>query len=51
MPRDFIVKIHYGRDLTFEEAIQHLTPLCPNCHRIAHAKPVAVRLPLMSAVG
>jgi len=44
-----IVEIHHalgisqypadGRVLTFEEAIQHLTPLCPNCHRIAHAKP------------
>jgi hypothetical protein len=44
-----IVEIHHGlgisqypadgRALTFEEAIQHLTPLCPNCHRIAHAKP------------
>jgi 5-methylcytosine-specific restriction protein A/putative restriction endonuclease len=44
-----IVEIHHGlgisqypadgRALTFEEAIQHLTLLCPNCHRIAHAKP------------
>lgn len=44
-----IVEIHHGlgisayptggRALTFEEAIQHLTPLCPNCHRITHAKP------------
>jgi 5-methylcytosine-specific restriction protein A len=44
-----IVEIHHGlgisqypadgRALTFDEAIQHLTPLCPNCHRIAHAKP------------
>ena len=44
-----IVEIHHGlgisayptagRALTFEEAIQHLTPLCPNCHRVAHAKP------------
>lgn len=44
-----IVEIHHGlgigeypadgRALTFEEAIQHLTPLCPNCHRISHAKP------------
>ena len=43
-----IVEIHHGlgisaypadgRALTFEEAIQHLTPLCPNCHRITHAK-------------
>ena len=43
-----IVEIHHGlgisqypadgRALTFEEAIQHLTPLCPNCHRILHAK-------------
>ena len=43
-----IVEIHHGlgisqypadgRALTFEEAIQHLTPLCPNCHRVAHAK-------------
>jgi predicted HNH restriction endonuclease len=43
-----IVEIHHGlgireypadgRTMTFEEAIQHLTPLCPNCHRIAHAK-------------
>ena len=22
-----------------EEAINNLMPLCPNCHRIAHAKP------------
>ncbi len=44
-----IVEIHHGlgisqypadgRALTFEEAVQYLTPLCPNCHRIAHAKP------------
>lgn len=44
-----IVEIHHGlgiseypadgRALTFEEAIQHLTPLCPNCHRVAHANP------------
>jgi hypothetical protein len=44
-----IVEIHHGlgiskyptdgRALTLEEAVQHLTPLCPNCHRIAHAKP------------
>jgi|GEM_PF-1887982 len=43
-----IVEIHHGvginqypkdgRALIFEEAIQHLTPLCPNCHRILHAK-------------
>ncbi len=44
-----IVEIHHGlgiseypangRAQTFEEAILHLTLLCPNCHRIAHAKP------------
>lgn len=44
-----IVEIHHalgiseypanGRAQTFEEAVQHLMPLCPNCHRIAHAKP------------
>jgi predicted HNH restriction endonuclease len=44
-----IVEIHHGlgisqypadgRALTLEEAVQHLPPLCPNCHRIVHAKP------------
>lgn len=44
-----IVEIHHGvgistypldgKALTFEEAIKHLTPLCPNCHRVLHAKP------------
>jgi predicted HNH restriction endonuclease len=44
-----VVEIHHGlgiseypkdgRALTFGEAIQHLTPLCPNCHRVVHAKP------------
>jgi 5-methylcytosine-specific restriction protein A/putative restriction endonuclease len=44
-----IVEIHHGfgistyptdgKALTFEIAIKHLTPLCPNCHRMAHAKP------------
>ncbi|MBS0633624.1 MAG: hypothetical protein JSS11_17075 [Verrucomicrobia bacterium] len=43
-----IVEIHHGvgistypeegKALTFEEAIKHLTPFCPNCHRIVHAK-------------
>lgn len=43
-----IVEIHHGlvisqypadgKALTFEDAIKHLAPLCPNCHRIAHAK-------------
>lgn len=28
-----------GRQLTIDEAIGGLMPLCPNCHRIAHAKP------------
>jgi predicted HNH restriction endonuclease len=28
-----------GRQLTIDEAIWSLIPLCPNCHRIAHAKP------------
>jgi hypothetical protein len=28
-----------GRRLTMEEAIHSLMPLCPNCHRIMHAKP------------
>ena len=44
-----IVEIHHGvgistyptdgKALTFEVAIKALTPLCPNCHRILHAKP------------
>ncbi len=44
-----IVEIHHGigistyptdgKALTFAEAIIHLTPLCPNCHRVLHAKP------------
>src|SRR5690606_38126674 len=44
-----IVEIHHGigisgypeggKEVTFEEAVKHLTPLCPNCHRILHAKP------------
>lgn len=44
-----IVEIHHGigirsyppdgKALTFEEAVKHLTPLCPNCHRILHSKP------------
>ena len=43
-----IVEIHHGvgistypkegMALTFEEAIIHLTPLCPNCHRLIHSK-------------
>lgn len=43
-----IVEIHHGvgistyptdgRALSFEEAIVHLTPLCPNCHRLVHSK-------------
>lgn len=43
-----IVEIHHGvgiaaypkdgRALTFDEAIRHLAPLCPNCHRMIHAK-------------
>lgn len=43
-----IVEIHHGlgiskypldgRSLTLKEAIQYLTPLCPNCHRVTHAK-------------
>jgi hypothetical protein len=43
-----IVEIHHevavstlpteGRALTFAEAVKYLTPLCPNCHRILHAK-------------
>jgi hypothetical protein len=28
-----------GKSVSLEEAIKLLTPLCPNCHRIAHAKP------------
>lgn len=44
-----IVEIHHdealheypddGRALTFEEALQFLAPLCPNCHRMLHSKP------------
>lgn len=44
-----IVEIHHGvgissypkdgKSVSLEEAIKLLTPLCPNCHRIAHAKP------------
>jgi predicted HNH restriction endonuclease len=43
-----IVEIHHGigihtypadgKALPFEEAIRHLTPLCPNCHRVLHTK-------------
>ncbi len=43
-----IVEIHHGvgissypkdgKSLSFELAIKHLTPLCPNCHRVLHAK-------------
>jgi len=43
-----IVEIHHGvgislypvegKAMTFEEAVLYLTPLCPNCHRIIHAK-------------
>ncbi len=43
-----IVEIHHGigiynyptdgKSLTFEDAISHLTPLCPNCHRVTHAR-------------
>ena len=28
-----------GRRLTIDQAIRSLIPLCPTCHRIAHAKP------------
>jgi len=28
-----------GRRLTLAEAIERLAPLCPNCHRLAHARP------------
>lgn len=44
-----IVEIHHirpvstlsakGTKWTLKEAIAHLSPLCPNCHRIAHSKP------------
>lgn len=44
-----IVEIHHLRPLsslprqgirwTLDEALKHLMPLCPNCHRVAHAKP------------
>jgi hypothetical protein len=47
--RGDIVEIHHLRPLsvlpkegekwTFETAIKILAPLCPNCHRIAHANP------------
>ncbi len=43
-----IVEIHHGvnistypsdgKALAFEEAVKRLTPLCPNCHRVLHAK-------------
>ena len=43
-----IVEIHHGvginsypddgKALSFEDAIKFLTPLCPNCHRVIHAK-------------
>jgi len=43
-----IVEIHHGvsistyliggKALTFDDASKHLTPLCPNCHRVLHAK-------------
>ena len=28
-----------GRQLTLDDAVASLSPLCPNCHRVAHAKP------------
>jgi hypothetical protein len=44
-----IVEIHHvcpvstlptkGTEWTFTEALKELTPLCPNCHRVAHSKP------------
>ena len=44
-----IIEIHHlcpksslpveGIQWTLEEALKNLRPLCPNCHRIAHAKP------------
>lgn len=44
-----IVEIHHnvgiseypneGRSVTFDEALKELAPLCPNCHRVLHAKP------------
>lgn len=47
--RGDIVEIHHLRPMsslpvkgvrwTLKEALRHLIPLCPNCHRIAHAKP------------
>ena len=47
--RGAIVEIHHdealheypddGRALSFEEALQFLAPLCPNCHRMLHSKP------------
>lgn len=43
-----IIEIHHaidlrsyptaGRTLSRDEALRHLHPLCPNCHRITHAK-------------
>lgn len=43
-----IVEIHHGvgissypregKALPFEEAVKQLAPLCPNCHRVLHAK-------------
>lgn len=30
---------HEGRELTLDDAVASLSPLCPNCHRVAHAKP------------
>jgi len=44
-----IVEIHHicpvstlptkGAEWMFTEALKELTPLCPNCHRVAHSKP------------
>jgi hypothetical protein len=43
-----IIEIHHaigistyppdGKALIFDVAVKHLTPLCPNCHRVLHAK-------------
>jgi len=47
--RGDIVEVHHlhpmsklppaGVEWTFAEALKHLAPLCPNCHRVAHARP------------
>ena len=47
--RGDIVEIHHddalegfpdaGRTMTVEEAVRFLFPLCPNCHRLLHARP------------